>query len=182
MDVGETLYVSDAGDWRAWLTEHHATKPEIWLVYYTKVSGKPSIPYGEAVDEALCFGWIDSIVKKHGPQSRALRFTPRRPRSKLSPMNAERVRRLLQAGRMAPAGLAVVGDVLDEPFVIPDDILEALQANELAWRNFQAFPESYQRIRVGWIHGSRNRSEVFQQRLDYFIRMTAQNKRFGLLQ
>lgn len=182
VDIGETLYVRDAASWRAWLEQNHVSASEVWLVYHTKASGRPSIPYGDAVDEALCFGWIDSIVKKHGPDSRAQRFTPRRPGSKLSEANKERVRRLVEAGRMTPAGQSAAGDVLDEPFVIPEDIMAALQADGETWRNFEAFPESYKRVRVGWIDGSRARQGVFQQRLNYFLRMTKQNKRYGMVQ
>ena len=87
VEIGSTLDVATAKDWRAWLRKHHASEPEIWLVYHSKDSGRPSIPYSDAVDEALCFGWIDSTVKKYGPDSRAQRFTPRRPGSKLSEMN-----------------------------------------------------------------------------------------------
>ncbi len=159
MDIGEALYVTDAASWRGWLETNYASAAEIWLVYYAKASGKLSIPYGDAVDEALCFGWIDSIVKKHGPESRAQRFTPRRPGSKLSEMNKERARRMVAAGRMTQAGLDAIGDVLEEPFFIPDDILAALQADDAAWRNFQSFPESYQRVRVGFVDGSRGRRD-----------------------
>jgi uncharacterized protein YdeI (YjbR/CyaY-like superfamily) len=182
VDLGETLYVTDVESWRAWLEANYASAPEIWLVFYRKASGTPSIAYGDAVNEALCFGWIDSIVKKHGPESRAQRFTPRRPGSKISEMNKERARRMVAEGRMTQAGLDAIGEVLDEPFRIPDDIRAALQADEAAWRNFQAFPESYQRIRVGFVDGSRGRQDVFEQRLAYLVRMTAQNKRFGMLQ
>lgn len=181
MDIGETLYVSDADAWRSWLELNHASAAEIWLVYYTKASGQPCIPYGDAVDEALCFGWIDSIVKKQGPESRAQRFTPRRPGSKLSEMNKERARRMRAASRMTQAGLDAIGDVLDEPFTIPGDILAALQADEATWRNFEAFPERYQRVRVGFVDGSRARQDVYEQRLAYLVRMSAQNKRFGML-
>ena len=83
---------------------------------------------------------------------------------------------------MTKAGLDAIGDVLDEPFVIPADILDALKADDQTWRNFEAFPESYKRIRVGWIDASRRRPEVFKQRLDYLARMTAQNERFGMVQ
>jgi uncharacterized protein YdeI (YjbR/CyaY-like superfamily) len=134
------------------------------------------------VEQALCFGWIDSIVKKHGPESRAQRFSPRRPKSPLSEMNKVRVRRLQAAGEMTPAGLAVIGDVLDEPFEVPDDILAALKKDEETWRNFQKFPDSYKRIRVGFIDLARSRQNVFDQRLRYFLRMTKQNKRFGMVQ
>ncbi len=182
MDVGETLYVSDRAQWREWLQKNHKQKPEIWLVFYTKASGKPSIPYNDAVEEALCFGWIDSIVKKLDADGRAQRFTPRRPNSPLSEMNKARVRSLVEAGMMTSAGLDAVGEVLDEPFLIPGDIFDALKTNAETWRNFEAFPESYKRIRVGWIDASRRRPDVFKQRLGYFVRMTAQNKRFGMVQ
>ena len=182
VELGNTLDVATAAEWRIWLDANHTTEPEIWLVYHTKASGVPSIPYNDAVDEALCFGWIDSTVKKLGPDSRAQRFTPRRTGSPLSEMNKVRVRRLVQAGRMTLAGLAAAGDVLDEPFEVPPDILANLQDDEAVWRNFQAFPESYQRIRIAWIDGARNRPAVFDQRLRYFLRLTGQNKRYGMVQ
>ena len=181
VDIGKTLEVATARDWRAWLRKHHASEPEIWLVYHSKASGKPSIPYNDAVDEALCFGWIDSTVKKHGPDSRAQRFTPRRPGSKLSEMNKVRVRRLYEAGKMTKAGLEAAGDILDEPFDVPEDILKALRADEETWRNFQSFPDSYQRIRVGFIEMARKRPEVFQKRLAYLLKMTKANKRYGMV-
>jgi uncharacterized protein YdeI (YjbR/CyaY-like superfamily) len=181
-ELGNTLDVSTPAEWRSWLAANHTSQPEIWLVYHAQASGRPSIPYNDAVDEALCFGWIDSTVKKLGPDSRAQRFTPRRPGSPLSPMNKIRVRRLMEAGRMTPAGLAAVGDDLDEAFEIAPDILARLQEDETVWRHFQAFPESYQRIRVGWIEGARNRPQVFETRLSYFLHMTARNKRYGMVQ
>jgi uncharacterized protein YdeI (YjbR/CyaY-like superfamily) len=182
MDIGKTLYVHRREDWRAWLMEHHASEPEIWLVLHTKESGKPSLPYNDAVEEALCFGWIDSIVKKHGPDSRAQRYSPRRKGSPWSEMNKTRVRRLVEQGLMTEAGLAAGIDFLDEAFEIPEDILAELQNDPEVWENFQSFPESYVRIRVGWIHGSRNSQQAFEQRLAYFIRMTKQGKRFGMVQ
>ena len=181
MEIGETLRLGHREQWRAWLEANHATAAEIWLVFARKASGEPGIPYTDAVDEALCFGWIDSIVKPLDGGRRAQRFTPRRPKSRLSELNKVRVRRLVAEGRMTPAGLAVAGDILDEPFVVPDDILAALRADPETWRNFEAFPETYQRIRVGWIDASRRRPEVFQQRLEYLVRMTKQNKRFGMV-
>ena len=161
VEVGNTLYVVDRGAWRDWLTRNHAVEPEIWLVYHTKASGQPSLPYNDAVEEALCFGWIDSVVKKQAASSRVQRFTPRRPGSPLSEMNKERMRRLRADGRLTAAGLAAAGDTLDEPFEIAPDILEALQANQEIWANFLAFPEGYQRIRVGFIEASRRRRQVF---------------------
>ncbi len=182
MDIGETLYVTERSQWRDWLERHHATKNDIWLIYHTKATGVPTIPYNDAVEEALCFGWIDSIIKKHGPASRAQRFSPRRPGSPFSEMNKVRLRHLNEAGLLQPASLENVTDIIDEPFAVPEDILNALRQNDVVWRNFQAFPDSYQRIRIGFIDGARQRPDIFQQRLDYFIRKTAQNKRFGMVQ
>src|SRR6266516_35022 len=105
MEIGTTLYVKDRRQWRSWLARHHRTAPEIWLIYYKKHSGKPRIPYGDAVEEALCYGWIDSITKPVDEDRWAQRFSPRRPTSRLSAMNRERVRRLIASGRMTRFGL-----------------------------------------------------------------------------
>jgi len=181
MDVGETLYVKDRAAWRRWLQRHAATAPEIWLILYKKSSGKPSIPYNDSVEEALCFGWIDSIVKPHGPEGRVQRFTPRRPKSPLSEMNKERVRRLVDAGRMTAAGLAAAGDI-DAKLVIPKDILRELKKDPEVWANFERFPDSYKRIRIGWIAGPmKQRPEESEKRLRYFLKMTKQNKMYGMV-
>jgi uncharacterized protein YdeI (YjbR/CyaY-like superfamily) len=181
MEIGKTFYAKTRAQWRAWLTKHAAREREVWLVLYTKASGKPFVAYNDAVEEALCFGWIDSILKKHGPDSRVQRYTPRRPGSRLSEMNKERVRRLVAEGKMTPAGLAAAGDI-DGPYRVPADILRALKRDKETWANFQKFPESYKRIRVGWIDGSRDSPEFFERRLNYFLKMTKQNKRFGMVQ
>lgn len=194
MELGETLYVTDRKQWRAWLAKHHKTKSEIWLVNYKKASGKPRIPYNDAVEEALCYGWIDSINKTIDKDSVAQRFSPRRKGSNLSPMNKERVRRLIAAKKMTGAGLDSIGHHLTEDlkkasvsnqlkaFQLPDDIRDALRADPVVWKLYQKFPESYKRIRVGWIDGARNRPEEFEKRLRYFCKMTGKNKRFGMVQ
>jgi uncharacterized protein YdeI (YjbR/CyaY-like superfamily) len=179
VEVTQTLYVKDRKAWRRWLEKHHDSAADVWLIYYSRASGKPTIPYDHAVEEALCFGWIDSLVRKHGPDSRVQRFTPRRPGSAVSELNKERVRRLIDEGRMTPAGLAVAGD-LSTDFVIPRDILRELRRDPEVWRNFQAFPESYRRIRIGWIVGPRaQRPDESEKRLRYFIKMTRLNKMYG---
>jgi uncharacterized protein YdeI (YjbR/CyaY-like superfamily) len=90
------LYVTTREEWRAWLNNHHATETEIWLVYYKKHSAKPRIPYDHAVEEALCFGWIDSLVKKIDDQRYVQKFTPRRDHTKWSPLNKQRMRLLIR--------------------------------------------------------------------------------------
>jgi len=190
MQLGKTFYAKNRREWRAWLSRHHKTAPEIWLIYYKRNSGRPRTPYNDAVEEALCYGWIDSILKPIDADRYAQRFSPRRPTSRLLAMNRERVRRLIASGRMTRAGLKRIEHVFDPrrdtkpklKWEIPSDILRRLQRDAAAWKNFQRFPASYKRIRVGWIAAARPRKEAFEQRLRYFIRMTARNKRFGMVQ
>ena len=182
MKVGKTLYVKNRKEWRAWLAKHYNTATEIWLIYYKKASGKPRIPYNDAVDEALCFGWIDGILKPIDERKYAQRYSPRRKTSTLSDMNRERVRRMIKAGRMTRAGLAAIEQTGKGRLKLPADILERLKADPTTWKYFQKFPASYKRIRVGWIDAARHRREVFEQRLRYLLKMTAQNKRFGMVQ
>jgi uncharacterized protein YdeI (YjbR/CyaY-like superfamily) len=112
MEIGETLLVHSAAEWREWLALHHAEKKEIWLVYYKKTSGKTGITYEESVEQALCFGWIDGAIKGIDAETYAGRFTPRRAKSPWSESNRVRVARLLRDGRMTEAGLAVLpGDL-----------------------------------------------------------------------
>ena len=180
VEIGRTLRARNRSEWRRWLQKNHQTACDIWLVYYTKASGKPFVPYDHAVEEALCFGWIDGIIKKLETDSRAQRFTPRRPKSPVSELNKERMRRMIEAGKMTEAGLAAAAD-LDAEFAIWPEILAELQADPVIWENFQAFPETYRRIRIGWIQNTTGNAEVRRQRLDYFLKMTREGKQFGTM-
>lgn len=182
MKVGKTLYAKNRKEWRAWLAKNHKNAREIWLIYYKKASGKPRIPYNDAVEEALCYGWIDSILKPIDEKKYAQRYSPRKKTSKLSDMNRERMSRLIKSGRMTKAGLAAIAHAPQKGAPLPSDILARLKKNPATWRNFQRFPASYKRIRIGWIAAARHRREVFEQRLRYFLKMTRQNKRFGMVQ
>ncbi len=193
MNVGKTLYVHTRKAWRSWLAKHHAAEKEIWLVYYKKGSGKPRIPYNDAVEEALCYGWIDSILKPINGEKYAQRFTPRKPAAKWSAMNVERLHRLIQKKKVTRAGMKAAAGVLElqaqsgfnresASAIVSPDILRRLQKDRVTWRNFKRFPASYKRIRIGWIEGARKRPDIFAQRLSYFLKMTKQNKRFGRVQ
>ena len=179
MDISDTLSVTKREEWRRWLEENYRTASEIWLVYYRKHTGVPRIPYNHAVEEALCFGWIDSTVKKIDQDRYAQRFTPRNPRSAYSQANKERLRRLIEQGKVMPDVLAAVRDVVEEPFELPPDIEAALRANGQAWENFQRYSGAYQRIRVAFIDSARKRPEEFKKRLRHLIRMTEQDKQYG---
>jgi len=183
MDVTQTLYTSERKDWRNWLKKNYKTEKEIWLIYYKKTSGKPRIEYNDAVEEALCFGWIDSTVRKLDEERFAQRFSPRKPRSGYSQANKERLRKLIAENKVTKDVLASLGDLAKElaeqKFEVPADILKAIKADKEAWKNFQSFSETYKRIRIAFIDGARNRPQEFQKRLSYFIKMTEKNKQFG---
>jgi uncharacterized protein YdeI (YjbR/CyaY-like superfamily) len=182
MDVGQKLNARTRSAWRNWLRGNHARRKEIWLVFHAKASGKTSVSYNDAVDEALCFGWIDSQVKKLDTHSRAQRFTPRRQGSPVSEMNKARARRLVRERRMTAAGRAALGTALRrERLVVAPDVRRALRAAPGAWARFERFPATYKRIRLGFIEGARGRPEIFATRLRYFVRMTAQGKRYGMV-
>jgi uncharacterized protein YdeI (YjbR/CyaY-like superfamily) len=181
LDESQLLYVTNRQDWRLWLEQHYRSDKEVWLVYYKKHSGKPRIEYNQAVEEALCFGWIDSLVRRLDQDRYAQKFSVRNPKSQYSQANKERLRALIARGLVAEEVLATLGDLTEqEPeFVIPPDILASIQANPRAWENLQGFSPAYIRIRIGFIEGARNRPEEFHKRLSYFIHMTEKNKRFG---
>ena len=179
MEITKTLHVTHRKDWRDWLHEHYKTEKEIWLVYYKKETGKPRIEYNDAVEEALCFGWIDSTLKTLDQERSAQRFSPRKPKSKYSPANKERLRKLLKQRKVIKEVRETLGGLANEKFKIPKDILNEIKANTEVWKHFQKFSDAYKRIRIGFIDGARNRPEEFKKRLRYFIRMTEKNKQYG---
>lgn len=186
MNIGKTLYLTDRKAFRKWLKQNHKTEKDIWLIFYRKDSGKSRLPYNDAVEEALCFGWIDSIIKKIDDEKFAQRFSPRKKNSVLSDLNKERVKRLIKQKKMTAAGLKAISHAfndshLNEKFSVPADILKELKADKLIWKIFQAFPESYKRIRIGWISSARSRPDIFKTRLNYFLKMTEKNKMYGMV-
>lgn len=179
MEITKTLYITDRKAWRDWLRKNYKTEKEIWLVYPKKAIGEPRVEYNDAVEEALCFGWIDSLVKRLDEERTVQRFSPRKPNARYSQANIERLRALMAKKKVIKEVAETLGSVLNEKFIIPPDILKALQANRQAWKNFQKFSDSYKRIRIAFIDGARRRPEEFQKRLRYFIEMTEKNRMFG---
>jgi uncharacterized protein YdeI (YjbR/CyaY-like superfamily) len=179
MEISKTLYITHRKDWRDWLKKNYKTEKEVWLVYPKKATGNPRIEYNAAVEEALCFGWIDSLVKKLDAEHTVQRFSPRKPKAKYSQANIERLRDLVAKKKVVKEVAEALGDVLNVEFIIPPDILKAIQANNEAWINFQKLSDAYIRIRIAFIDGARKRPEEFKKRLRYFIKMTEQNKIFG---
>jgi len=179
LDEAKLLYVTNRDEWRNWLKKHYRSEREVWLVYYKKHTGKPRIPYNDAVEEALCFGWIDNTVKSIDEDRYAQRFSVRNPKTPYSQANKERLRNLIKQGKVVEEVLATLGSLAEEQFEIPSDILEAIRANDKAWENFQRLSEPYIRVRIAFIDAARKRPEEFKKRLKYFIEMTEKNKQFG---
>lgn len=172
----ETFYTSDRSEWRAYLAAHFETASEIWFVFPMKESGENSLPYNDAVEEALCFGWIDSTIKHIDPLHRAQRFTPRRRGSPYSQPNIERLIWLDARGMIHPKVREGVLPIIRAPFVFPPDIIDAIRQDEAVWENYKRFSDSYKRIRVAYIEAARKRPDEFQKRLKYFMDKTRGNK------
>jgi uncharacterized protein YdeI (YjbR/CyaY-like superfamily) len=163
--------------WRAWLETNHDRAREIWLLL--RRDQPLVLTYLDAVEEALCFGWIDGIARKQD-NGLVQRFTPRRPRSHWTELNKERARRLIAAGRMTDAGRRMLPDLTVGPVKVPEDVRARLQAVPGGWVSFLGFPELYQRVRLGYIEEMRRRDPAeFERRLAHFISRSASNEMFG---
>ena len=186
----EQLHLSNRNEWRAWLEKNHVTKKEVWLTYYKKHTGKPSIPYEDSVEEALCFGWVDSIIKRIDDEKCARKFIRRRDRSRWSEFNKKRAERMISEGRMTEAGMARVDDakksgewfksnVIPKSLIVPAFIEEGFSKNKKANENFNKLAESYKRLYIRWI-SSAKQEETRLKRLEEAIDLLEQNKKLGL--
>jgi uncharacterized protein YdeI (YjbR/CyaY-like superfamily) len=184
------LYVTNRSAWRDWLRENHDVRREIWLIYNKKHTGKPRIPYDDSVEEALCFGWIDSIIKKLDEKRFARKFTPRKTKSSWSEANKKRARKMMRNGKMTEAGLTKVREAkksgewfrtppVRKELVIPPYMKAALARNEKARENFNNLAKSYRRQYVGWI-SSAKREETRKRRLAEVIRLLEKNEKLGM--
>ena len=179
-----TLEVRTRRQWRAWLAKHHASSPGVWLVFHKAHTGVKSIPYEDTVREALCFGWIDSLVKRLDADRFALKVTPRKPTSKWSDTNRKRWVELKAAGLLTPAGLAAPptnNTYAPRPVVpaLPAYIAEALKGNSKAWKFFRELAPTYRRQFLVWIHIAK-RPETRDRRIRESIALLAAGKRLGL--
>jgi len=169
-------YFENREVWRKWLTENFETADEIWFVFPNKSSGKKSILYNDAVEEALCFDWIDSTIKSLDKEHKIQRFTPRNSKSTYSQANKERLKWLLENKMVHPKFEDKVQNVLSEPFIFPNDIIDRLKEDKIVWKNYQRFSDTYKRIRIAFIAAARIRQEEFEKRLNHFISKTRENK------
>ena len=164
MEIGKTLYVTNRKEWRQWLAKHYETENEIWLIYYKKHTNKPTIPYDDAVEEALCFGWIDSTVKRMDEEQYAQRYTPRNLKSVWSPYNITRVQKMIKEGKMKDSGLSKYAygmkhhqsaPTTKETIEIPDDLRKALKQEPLADKQFNTLSKSHKIRYIYWINSAK---------------------------
>lgn len=176
--------------WRVWLAENHATAKSLWLVFHKKHTDKSGLTYDEAVEEALCFGWIDGIFKHIDDEKHMTRFCPRRANSVWSERNKERVGRMMQAGRMTEAGLARVqvakkngqwdkAAQREDTSIVPPELAEALAKDERARQNFEKLAPSYRRQFISLVDTAK-REETRRRRVALAIKMIRQNKRMEM--
>jgi uncharacterized protein YdeI (YjbR/CyaY-like superfamily) len=178
------LHVTSRRQWRAWLAEHHSSSPGVWLVFFKAHTGVKSLPYEDTVREALCFGWIDSLVKRLDDDRYAVKVTPRKPTSKWSDINRKRWQELEAAGLLAPAGRAVAptsNTYARRPVIpaLPGYIAQALKANSSAWTFFRELAPTYRRQFVMWIHTAKQ-PETRARRIRESIALLAAGKKLGI--
>jgi uncharacterized protein YdeI (YjbR/CyaY-like superfamily) len=179
----KTLHVEDRGKWRAWLEANSKRAAEVWLLYYKKETGRPRIAYSDAVEEAICFGWIDSKIRKLDDERFAQLFTPRKPTSQWSRTNIARARRMIREGKMTAAGLKVFNprnQTPAHPRQLPALLEEQFRRQKTAWENFQRFPPSYQRMTVGWVASAKQEATQLR-RLRQLIGKSAANQRIKFM-
>jgi uncharacterized protein YdeI (YjbR/CyaY-like superfamily) len=179
-----TLDVRTRAEWRRWLEEHHASSPGIWLVRHKQHAGVESMPSEDLVCEALCFGWIDRLIKRPDEDRYAIKVTPRKGTSRWSDINRRRWKQLDAAGLLAPPGLAAAPTAnshVPRPAVpeLPAYIAEAFKADPRAWQHFRALARTYRRDFVVWIHTAK-RPETRERRLRESIELLAAGKKLGL--
>jgi uncharacterized protein YdeI (YjbR/CyaY-like superfamily) len=183
----KTCLARTPDQWRKWLVTHHDSESEVWLVFYKTHTGRRSIAYSDAIDEALCFGWVDSLVKRLDDARYALKFTPRKADSRWSAINRKRYAALKANGRLQPGGINRPPTDrtyrprprFQMPATLPPYIQAALRNEPAAWRYFQALAPSHRRRYVGWIETAK-REETKASRLKEAIRLLAAGKPLGL--
>ena len=176
MNEISTKYFVDRKEWRRWLEANFETEEDIWLEYPLKKTGKKRIIYNDAVEEALCFGWIDSTVKSFNDETTIQRFCRRRKKSTFSQPNIERLKWLVENDLIHHSMKDEVCNIIQQEYVFPEEIIKRLQTDKDVWKNYQNFSASYKRIRIAYIQDARKRADEFEKRLNSFINKTKENK------
>lgn len=182
----ETIYSNDREEWRSWLQKNHLSEKGVWLIYYKKHTKKLSIPYSDAVEEAICFGWIDGQVKKIDDDRYMQHYSPRTSKSRWSVINIERAKKMIKEGRMTEKGLSIFQNGIknseivpsSKNFSVPDDLKSALAKNKKALNNFENLAPSAKLAYVYWVDTAK-KDDTRQRRIKKTVELIAQNKKFG---
>jgi uncharacterized protein YdeI (YjbR/CyaY-like superfamily) len=188
-DLENALIFKNKYKWRAWLKKNHDKLNEIWLIHYKKSSNKKGLNHKDAVEEALCFGWIDSKLKKIDEERFILRYTPRKEKSVWSKINKETAERMIQFGKMTQAGFYKINIAKKQGLWqtaytnkikerLPYDLKIALLSNKIAWDNFQNFANSYRNNYIGWINNSKT-DFTRKKRINEVVKRSKANKKPG---
>jgi uncharacterized protein YdeI (YjbR/CyaY-like superfamily) len=184
------LHFVDRHDWRSWLEKNHETKREAWLIFYKKHTGTPNVTYDDAVEEALCFGWIDSIIKRIDHEKFARKFTPRKLNSRWSGSNKKRATKMINEGKMMKTGLELIVQAKNcgewnrtcptrKDLAIPEYFEKALKSNEKALNTFNKLGTSYKRQYIGWVNNAK-KEETRKRRLSEAIRILEKGEKLGM--
>jgi uncharacterized protein YdeI (YjbR/CyaY-like superfamily) len=187
MNIGRTIAPRTRSAWRTWLARNHASAAEIWLIFHKKSSGRQTLSLNDAIEEAVCYGWIDGLVKSIDAGSYALRFTPRRAGSAWSESNVRRARRMIAEGKMTPAGFTTLGPVARQGEPSPRvyvtklslELERTLRRDKAAWAAFHRLRPSHQRMYVAWIMNAK-RQATRERRLGEAMAMLRQGKPLGM--
>jgi uncharacterized protein YdeI (YjbR/CyaY-like superfamily) len=181
----EPIFFKDKAEWRRWLQRNHDKSSEIWIITYKRHVDKQSLSYEDALEEALCYGWIDSRMRRIDDEKHTWRFTSRKPNSIWSLSNRRRAEKLIMQGRMSEPGVAKIDAAKksgkwdeayrpSKPPKMPDYLKEALMKDDRAWRNFQAFAGSYRHTYIHWVTSAK-REETRERRIEEVVRRARQN-------
>jgi len=188
--MNKTFCPSSRKEWRSWLKANHSTVQEVWLVYYKKHTGKPSVSYGESLEEALCYGWIDGIKNRIDEEKYTHRFTPRKPSSKWSARNVQLAKKLIEERKMTPSGLSAFNKRADyddevlaansaKEITLPREIEAAIKTNVKAWKYFVNLAAGYKKQYILWITSAK-KAETREKRLKEAIILLAKNEKLGM--
>ena len=190
LTVNNALFFKNRDKWRSWLEKNHRTFDEVWLIHYKKTSGKKNLNHFDAVEEALCFGWIDSKLKKIDEDRYILRYSPRKSKSVWSKINKETAEEMIIQGKMTQAGFDRIEEAKKHGLWntaytnlmkerLPSDLKTALKGKKKAWNNFQRFANSYRNTYIGWVKNAKT-EETRHKRIGEVVKRSLENKKPGI--
>ena len=190
IELSNALFFKNRDEWRNWLGKNHRAINEIWLIHYKKSSGKKGLNHFDAVEEAICFGWIDGKLKKIDEERFILRYSPRKSKSVWSKINKENAEKMISLGKMTKAGFDKIEEAKKQGFwdtaytnllreQLPSDLKNALIVNKKAWNNFQKFANSYRNMYIGWVKNAKT-EKTRKKRISEVVKNSLENKKTGI--